>query len=65
MQGHISKAGDPEVRRALYEAASAMLTRYKGKTALKSWGQKIDERGRVHGVPGLAGRNWIDQVVEP
>jgi len=29
-------AGDPDVRRALYEAASAMLTRYKGKTALKS-----------------------------
>jgi len=41
VQGRIRKAGDPEVRRALYEAASAMLTRYKGKTALKSWGQKI------------------------
>jgi transposase len=34
--GRISKAGDPDVRRALNVAASAMLTRYKGKTALKS-----------------------------
>ena len=39
VQGRISKAGDPDVRRALYEAASAMLTRYKGKTAIKSWGR--------------------------
>ena len=35
VQGRISKAGDPGVRRALYEAASIMLTRCKGKTALK------------------------------
>jgi hypothetical protein len=41
VRGHISKAGDPEVRRALCEVASAVLTRYKGKTALKNWGQKI------------------------
>ena len=40
VQGRIGKAGDPDVRRALYEAASAMLTRYKGKTALKSWGRR-------------------------
>ncbi len=44
VQGRISKAGDPDVRRALDEAASAMLTRYKGKTAVKSWGQKIAKR---------------------
>lgn len=31
VQGRISKAGDPDVRRALYEAASALLTRFKGK----------------------------------
>jgi hypothetical protein len=24
----------------------------------------VDERGRVRGDPGLAGRNWIDRVVE-
>ena len=29
VQGRTSKTGDPEVRRALDEAASAMLTRYK------------------------------------
>ena len=32
VQGRISKAGDPDVRRALYEAASALLTRFKRKT---------------------------------
>ena len=30
VQGRITKAGDPDVRRALYEAAWAMLTRYEG-----------------------------------
>ena len=54
VQGRISKAGDPEVRRALYEAASAMLTRYKGKTALKSWGQKIAKRCHRKGVVAVA-----------
>jgi hypothetical protein len=24
----------------------------------------VDEGGRVHGAPGLADRNWIDQVIE-
>lgn len=38
VQGRISKAGDAEVRRALYEAASAMLTRFKGRDTIKSWG---------------------------
>lgn len=41
IQGRISKAGDPDVRRALYEAASAMLTRFKGRDTLKSWGLKL------------------------
>ncbi|MGA7675916.1 MAG: IS110 family transposase [Rhizomicrobium sp.] len=40
-QGHISKQGDNDVRRALYEAASAILTRFKGWSALKAWGMKI------------------------
>jgi transposase len=31
VQGRISKAGDADVRRALYEAASALLTRFKRK----------------------------------
>lgn len=38
VQGRISKAGDAEVRRALYEAASAMLTRFKGSDTIKTWG---------------------------
>ncbi len=42
-QGRISKAGDPDVRHALYEAASSMMTRFKGKDALKSWGTKLSK----------------------
>ncbi|HEX4693613.1 IS110 family transposase [Sphingomonas sp.] len=38
VKGRISKAGDPDVRRALYEAASAMLTRFKGIDTIKTWG---------------------------
>jgi transposase len=38
VQGRISKAGDGDVRRALYEAASALLTRFKRKDKVKSWG---------------------------
>ncbi len=41
VRGRISKAGDPDVRRALYEAASAMLTRFKGDDLIKSWGLKL------------------------
>jgi transposase len=41
VKGRISKAGDPDVRRALYEAASAMLTRFKGRDAIKTWGLKL------------------------
>jgi len=41
VQGRISKAGDPDVRRALYEAASAMLTRFKGRDTIKSWGLSL------------------------
>lgn len=35
VQGRTSKAGDPEMRRALYEAARALLTRFKGKASSK------------------------------
>ena len=54
VQGRISKAGDPDVRRALYEAASAMLTRFKGKTALKTWGMKIAKRCHQKAVVAVA-----------
>ena len=36
VQGRISKAGDGDVRRALYEAASALMTRFKRKDKVKS-----------------------------
>jgi len=54
VKGRISKAGDPDVRRCLYEAASAMLTRYRGATALKTWGQKIAKRCHKKGVVAVA-----------
>lgn len=41
VKGRISKAGDPDARRALYEAASAMLTRFKGRDTIKTWGLKL------------------------
>jgi transposase len=41
IKGRISKAGDGDVRRALYEAASALLTRFKGHDLVKSWGLKL------------------------
>jgi transposase len=41
VRGRISKAGDPDVRRALYEAASSMLTRFKGSDTIKTWGLKL------------------------
>jgi len=44
VKGRISKAGDADVRRALYEAASGLMTRFKGKDRVKSWGQQIAKR---------------------
>jgi hypothetical protein len=44
VKGRISKAGDADVRRALYEAASGLMTRIKGKDKVKSWGQQIAKR---------------------
>src|SRR4029450_10389839 len=46
----ISKAGDPDARHALYEAASALLTRFKGKDTIKSWGMKLAKRSCHHKV---------------
>jgi transposase len=37
-KGRISKAGDPMLRRALYEAANCLLGRTKGDFALRRWG---------------------------
>ena len=51
-KGHISKAGDPMLRSALYEAANNLLARVKRPCALQRWGKvlaqaKGAERARV------------------
>ena len=33
------------MRRALYEAASALMTRFRGKDKLKAWGEALAKRG--------------------
>jgi len=43
VRGHISKAGDPMLRRSLYEAANIMLCRVQRPFALQQWGQRIAE----------------------
>ncbi len=43
-RGAISKAGDADVRRALYEAASALLTRFKRRDKVKTWGLAVAKR---------------------
>lgn len=43
VRGNISKAGDPMLRRALYEAANIMLCRVQRPFALQQWGQRIAE----------------------
>lgn len=40
-QGRISKMGDKDVRRCLYEAAHILLVKYRGTTAIKTWGEKL------------------------
>ncbi len=41
MQGWISKAGDGDVWRALYEATSGLLTHYKKQDKVKSCGLSL------------------------
>lgn len=43
VRGYISKAGDPMLRRSLYEAANIMLCRVQRPFALQQWGQRIAE----------------------
>jgi transposase len=40
-KGRISKAGDPMLRHALYEAANSLLGRVKRDCALRRWGQEL------------------------
>lgn len=39
--GHISKAGDPDVRAALYIAAHSLVVRSKEWSSLKAWGLRL------------------------
>jgi transposase len=42
-KGRISKAGDPLLRSALYEAANNLLARVKRPSALQTWGKQLAE----------------------
>jgi transposase len=68
--GHISKAGDPMLRSALYEAANNMLARLKRPCALQTWGKQLaltkgPKRARVAVARKLAillHRLWLSQT---
>jgi transposase len=40
-QGRISKQGDKDVRRCLFEAAHILLVKYRGRASIKTWGEKL------------------------
>lgn len=48
IQGRISKAGDPDVRRALFESATVLLKRFRGRDKVKTWGLQIAKRSCHH-----------------
>lgn len=66
--GRISRAGDTDVRSALYSAANSLLTRTKKISPLKAWGLRLVRRkGRRRGTVAVARklavilhRMWID-----
>lgn len=68
--GHISHAGDSEVRSALYTAAHALVTRSNGWCTLKAWGLRLAKtRGRKRAVVAVARklavilhRIWINET---
>lgn len=70
IDGHISRAGDADVRSALYTAANAMLTRSAKWSSLKAWGMHIAKtRGHRRAVVAVARklavilhRIWIDDT---
>lgn len=69
-KGHISKAGDPMLRSALYEAANSLLVRVKRPSALQTWGKALAEakgpkRARVAVARKLAillHRLWLSET---
>ncbi|MEE8303347.1 MAG: IS110 family transposase, partial [Candidatus Tectomicrobia bacterium] len=68
--GHISRAGDPNVRCALYTAANAMMTRGSKWSSLKVWGMQLAKtRGHRRAVVAVARklavilhRMWLDDT---
>ena len=66
--GHISRAGDADVRAALYVAAHSLLTRNAQWSTLKAWGVRLAKiRGHRRAVIAVARklavilhRMWID-----
>ena len=66
--GHISKAGDRDVRAALYAAANALLMRTMAGSQIKSWGMRLMRtKGRRRAIVAVARklavlmhRMWID-----
>lgn len=69
-RGRISKAGDPMLRAALYEAANVLLGRVKRPCALQAWGKRLAEtkgpkRARVAVARKLAvllHRLWLTET---
>lgn len=69
-RGRISKAGDPMLRHALYEAANSLLARVKRTCALRTWGLALAQakgakRARVAVARKLAAllhRLWCSQA---
>ncbi|MDR6861051.1 transposase [Variovorax guangxiensis] len=69
--GHISRAGDADVRSALYVAAHSLLTRNELWSSLKAWGIRLAKtRGHRCAVIAVARklavilhRMWIDGTV--
>jgi len=68
--GHISRAGDADVRSALYVAAHALVTRSEKWTYLKAWGLRLSKtKGHRKAVIAVARklavilhRMWIDET---
>jgi transposase len=53
--GHISKAGDTEVRAALYAAANIIMTRSSKTSTLKAWGNRLARsKGRKRALVAVA-----------
>ena len=70
VKGRISKAGDPMLRSALYEAANNLLARVKRPCAIQTWGKKLAEtkgpkRARIAVARKLAvllHRLWLSET---